>query len=118
MIDIIILSVYTAAILAVGILAFSYYKRYHRVLSVVAGLVVDKEQLLDRIDELTLLASKDVNNDFIKFISESRASAFGYIETVQAAISSYKAAIESGSEDDIIVSRLALFEVLPSQKDI
>jgi hypothetical protein len=82
-------------------------------IKVIAQLLVDKEVLLDKIDNIILETSNEANEGFIKFLSESREAAFEYIENVQKTISQYLVAIENGNQDEIITARMELFAHLP-----
>lgn len=106
-----------ALVLVIAAQAFFYYKKYIRLIRSVTDLVLEKQLLLDKIDTLNLETSKDVNEGFIKFLSESRESAFEYIEDVQSAIQSYLVATLNNNPDEIIAARLELFSYLPEQSD-
>jgi hypothetical protein len=56
----------------------------------------------------------ETNDDFIKFVSDSRDWAFNYIEDVQQAIQELKTSVESGypTEEALI----KLFNLLPEQQ--
>ena len=82
---------------------------------VIAQLVLDKEVLADKLDKVVLENSKEVNEGFIKFLSESREAAFSYIESVQNSVQNYLAAHESGNNDTIVTARMELFSHLPEQ---
>jgi hypothetical protein len=90
-----------------------YYIKFGNMIKVIAQLLVDKEVLLDKIDNIILETSNEANEGFIKFLSESREAAFEYIENVQKTISQYLAAIENGNQDEIITARMELFAHLP-----
>lgn len=60
-------------------------------------LQLDKDALLAQIDKLAAeisLSNAPGNDGFVRFLSESRASAFEYIEDVQNAISNFVADAE------------------------
>lgn len=106
------------ASLAISVAAFAtayviYYVKFHNMIKVIAQLLVDKETLLDRIDTIILENSKEANEGFIKFLSDSREAAFDYIENVQKSISQYLVAIENGNADEIVTARMELFAHLP-----
>jgi ribonucleotide reductase alpha subunit len=90
-----------------------YYIKFSNMIKVIAQLLVDKEVLLDKIDAIILETSNEANEGFIKFLSESRAAAFDYIENVQKAISQYLVAIENGNPDEVVTARMELFSHLP-----
>ena len=68
------------------------------------------------IPSLTLTKSEyfDIENGFIKFLSETRETAYEYIENVQISIAELKDAIESGNEENIAVAYKKLIDFLPS----
>jgi hypothetical protein len=92
-------------------------------------LRLDKKRLIDSIVQLSLdltLTRKSLQDakvspteldGFVKFLSDSRSSAYDYIESVQAAIERYLVAIENKNEDEIITARLELFSYLPESPD-
>jgi len=92
-------------------------------------LRLDKKRLIDSIVQLSLdltLTRKSLQDakvspteldGFVKFLSDSRSSAYDYIESVQAAIERYIVAIENKNEDEIITARLELFSYLPESPD-
>jgi hypothetical protein len=82
-----------------------------------AQLIIDKGIILNRLEQAELANSKEVNDGFIKFLSQSRDAAFKYIEDVQMAIKNYLSAIESGNEDHIQVARMELFSHLPEASE-
>lgn len=110
----ILLSIILVASLVSNIYLFSRYKRF---LGVIAQLIVDKEILVDKVDELVAMSSKEFNDGFIKFISESRESAFQYIEEVQVSIKNYLNAINLGTQDDVVAARMELFNHLPEENE-
>ena len=75
------------------------------------------EQTFDNIalqDELA--RSNNIPSDtegFIKFLSESRESAYDYIEDVQAVISKLDTAMKSGNDGDIGKAYLELMTYMP-----
>lgn len=90
-----------------------YYIKFRRMIRVIAQLVIDKELLLDKLDNFVLENSKEANEGFIKFLSDSREAAFEYIENVQKSIQSYLVAVENGNQDEIVTARMELFSHLP-----
>ena len=92
-------------------------------------LRLDKKRLIDSIVQLSLdltLTRKSLQDakvspteldGFVKFLSDSRSSAYDYIESVQAAVERYLVAIENKNEDEIITARLELFSYLPESPD-
>lgn len=100
----------------VGSLAVVLKLRNIKLLSQVAQLVIDKQAILEELDKSLFISnnSADIENGFIKFLSESRDSAFEYIENVQLAISNLRIAMQSGDENQISVAYNNLIELLPS----
>jgi hypothetical protein len=82
----------------------------------VAQLTIDKQTIGEELDRLSFISSNsvDIENGFIKFLSETRDSAYEYIENVQEAIAELQSAMESGSEGDIAVAYKKLIDFLPS----
>jgi hypothetical protein len=82
----------------------------------IAQLIIDKQALADELDRLSFISSNstDIENGFIKFLSETRDSAYIYIEDVQSGILSLQAAMDSGSEEDIAIAYRNLINFLPS----
>jgi len=66
-----------------------------------------KEEIL--IDKVTDM------DGFVKFLTESRTSAFEYIEEVQKAIQELHLAMESDNEEKIKDAYLRLMEFLPEE---
>lgn len=78
-----------------------------------AKLEIDKSHLKKEI-----LVDKVTDMDgFVKFLTESRTSAFDYIESVQESIKSLHAAMETGDEDQITNAYLKLMTFLPEETD-
>lgn len=88
-------------------------QRYIRVIKTVAQLVIDKGVLTEKIDKLELQNSKEANDGFVKFLSQSRDAAFKYIEDVQVSIQNYVDVIDTGTEEEIKLARMELFSHLP-----
>jgi len=96
---------------------FLYRKKYTNMINIIAQLIVDKEAIVSKLDEQILLNSKEVNDGFVKFLSESREAAFTYIEDVQTSILNYVKAIESNDNDAILIARMELFSHLPDNME-
>jgi hypothetical protein len=82
-------------------------------IKVIAQLLIDKQMLLDKIDSIILENSDEANEGFIKFLSDSRESAFEYIENVQESINRYLVAVQNNNPDEIATARMELFSHLP-----
>lgn len=92
-------------------------RRYVRTLATVSQLVLDRGTLMDRLDQLELEASKEVNDGFIKFLSQSREAAFKYIEDVQTSIQNYVDVVDTGTDEEIKLARIELFSHLPESPE-
>jgi len=93
-------------------------QRYIRVIKTVAQLVIDKGVLTEKIDKLELQNSKEANDGFVKFLSQSRDAAFRYIEDVQVSIQNYVDVIDTGTEEEIKLARMELFSHLPEVPEL
>lgn len=113
MIDIILIISLSICIAVFATAYVVYYVKFRNMIKVIAQLLIDKEALLDRMDTIILENSKEANEGFIKFLSDSREAAFDYIENVQKSISQYLVAVENGNPDEIVTARMELFSHLP-----
>jgi biopolymer transport protein ExbB/TolQ len=88
-----------------------------KLISVVAQLFVDKNVMSEELDRLSFVVNNgpSIENDFIKFLSDSRDSAYEYIEKVQAAIEALYKAMESDKSSEIDKSYKELIKFLPSK---
>jgi hypothetical protein len=117
MIDLSVFILYNV-LLAIFITLFLVFrKKYIRMIGSLAQLMVDRGILLNRLDQLELEASKEVNDGFIKFLSQSRDAAFKYIEDVQVAIKNYLDAINSNNQESVEIARMELFSHLPESSE-
>lgn len=81
-------------------------------------LLIDKNNLIDeakRIADMSGSAKSADREGFIKFLSESRDLAFGYIEKFQAALSEFDNAKKSGNVEQIARSTEKLLDLLPEE---
>lgn len=92
-------------------------RRYIRTLATVSQLVMDRGTLMDRLEQLELEASKEANDGFIKFLSQSREAAFKYIEDVQTSIQNYVDVVDIGTDEEIKLARIELFSHLPESSE-
>ncbi len=90
--------------------------RNTKLTATIAQLIIDKQTLGDELDRLSFISSNsaDIENGFIKFLSETRETAYEYIQDVQISIAELRDAIESGNEEDIAVAYKKLIDFLPS----
>lgn len=107
----------TILLFIASVFAFMYRQKYIKMVRIIAQLVIDKDILTKKLDEQLLLSSKEVNDGFVKFLSESREAAFTYIEDVQVSILNYMKAIESNDDEAILIARMELFSHLPENME-
>jgi hypothetical protein len=83
---------------------------------VFAQLLVDRAALQEEVSRLSFINSNstDIENGFVKFLSQSREEAFSYIEEVQDAIFSIKIAIDLNDETLLSEAYTKLISFLPS----
>ena len=117
MVETIIIVLLAIGLTASSIFAYYHWHRHRNILKAVAQLIVDKEVLMNKLDLANAETSKQVNDGFIKFLSDSRESAFNYIEDVQVAIENYLVATENGNADEIATARMELFSHLPEDSE-
>jgi hypothetical protein len=115
--DLIIVSILGVMLMVSTAAAAAVSLKHKRSLAVVAQLVIDKTTLLDELSKANFIAenSSDLNDGFIKFLSESRDTAFEYISDVQASIESLKRAMDLRDEAMITESYTKLISFLPSE---
>jgi hypothetical protein len=79
-------------------------------------LLVDRLSLQEEVSRLSFINSNstDIENGFVKFLSQSREEAFSYIEEVQDAIFSIKIAIDLNDETLLSEAYTKLISFLPS----
>jgi hypothetical protein len=96
LIEIILMGILVALILSFLLLSVILKAKNIKLYSVIAQLVVDKQIMSDEISKLSFMANNApaIENDFVKFLSDSRASAYEYIEDVQAALLEFKKKVE------------------------
>lgn len=111
--EVIIIIIMSMLVVFFAVAVLIFRQKYRGLIKIVAQLLIDKETLLDKIDSLILENSKEANEGFVKFLSDSRESAFTYIENVQLSINNYLSAIDSKNEDKITAARMELFSYLP-----
>jgi hypothetical protein len=76
-------------------------------------LLLDKGALLEKIETLNLEYSKEANDGFVKFLSQSRDWAFEYIEDAQDSIRNYQTALEGSDPVVAMEARQRMFDLLP-----
>ena len=85
-----------------------------KLIGIIAQLLIDKEVITEKINDLNAMTSKEFSDGFIKFISDSRDAAFEYIENAQLIIKNYLGALESKDDDGATVYRMELVSLLPT----
>jgi biopolymer transport protein ExbB/TolQ len=115
--DIGIIAGLTVLIVVLSVFVIVLKLKNTKLLSLVAQFFVDKTVLSEEVDRLSILVNNGpaIENDFVKFLSDSRNSAYEYIEEVQAAIEALYKAMESDKESNIDKAYKALLEFLPSK---
>lgn len=109
-----------SALIIVAVLSASFislYLKYKKVLKDFVQAEIDKLILFEQVEKTSqeISAMKIQETDgFLKFISESRDWAFGYIENVQKAIEKLHKAMESNDEAKITEAYAELIKFLPS----
>lgn len=117
MLDLIILIVLGIAVVSLTISTIVFRLKYRRMIVSIAQLVIDNDIISNKLETVLLETSKEVNEGFIKFLSDSREAAFSYIENVQQAIQHYLIAVENGNADEITTARMELFSHLPEDSE-
>lgn len=117
LINVLILAGLASAIFILSIVAIVLKIKNNKIISVVAQLFVDKSILSEEIDRLSFIVNNgpSIENDFIKFLSDSRDGAYEYIEKVQTAIEALYKAMESDKENEIDRTYKELLKFLPSK---
>ena len=79
--------------------------RLNKSIEMSTQLWVDRTALQEELDKLAFINSNstDIENGFIKFLSESRDQAFAYIEGVQAAIQDLENAMQTGIKSNSVL---------------
>jgi hypothetical protein len=103
-------------IVSLAILAANSIKNKKNLESI-AQLFIDRSAMSEEIDRLSFIAnnSSDINDGFVKFLSESRDVAFDYISEVQLAIESLKTAMDLDDAALISDAYEKLKSFLPSE---
>jgi hypothetical protein len=118
LIEVILASMVVALLFVVLILSVVSKAKTTKLYAAIAQLVVDKQILSDEVKRLSFMANNSpaIENDFIKFLSDSRDSAYDYIEEVQATLLELKDLVDSdGSELEVDMCYQKLINLLPSE---
>jgi biopolymer transport protein ExbB/TolQ len=117
LVNVLVLAGLASVILILSVTAIVLKIKNNKLISVVAQLFVDKSVLSEEIDRLSFIVNNgpSIENDFIKFLSDSRDGAYEYIEKVQTAIEALYKAMESDKESEIDRTYKELLKFLPSK---
>jgi hypothetical protein len=118
LIEVILASMVVALLFVVLIVSVLSKGKTTKLYAAIAQLVVDKQILSDEVKRLSFMANNSpaIENDFIKFLSDSRDSAYDYIEDVQATLLELKDLVDSdGSELEVDMCYQKLINLLPSE---
>jgi hypothetical protein len=114
-IELIVIAILVFGLIVMSAFLVRYGLRSKRLAASVVQLIIDKNAIAEELDRLSFISSNstDIENGFIKFLSETRESAYEYIADVQATILELKTAMDSGKDEDIAASYKKLIEFLP-----
>lgn len=114
--DIVVLAMFSTLVIVLIGWVVRLRLKTDKLVTAMTQLLIDKQALVAELDRVSFISdnSIDIENGFIKFLSDSRESAFAYIEDVQVAILNLKDAMESGDESQIAESYNKLISFLPS----
>ena len=123
MFDLSELIVFSVVIVIVALLVISNLSMYFankKTMSSLIQVTLDKlslQEALDRLANEYEMISIQETDGFVKFLSESRESAFTYIEEVQQSIKELATAMDSASETNIEMAYKNLLKYLPKEED-
>ena len=102
--DLIVVSSLSVLLVLLSALLVASKLKERKSLETMAQLLIDRAAMSEEINRLNYIVenSSDLNDGFIKFLSESREEAFSYISEVQQALEYIKIAMEL--KDDIMIS--------------
>lgn len=116
------LIIFGTNIAIIAILAINNVRLYvsnKKVVTQIVQLTLDKISLENAMDKLTqeieLLNLKETDG-FVKFLSESRESAYEYIEEVQSSIRQLANAMNVGEENSIELAYKELIKHMPKEQ--
>jgi len=118
LIEVVVMGILVAMLLSFLLLSVILKAKNLKLYSVIAQLAIDKQIMSDEISKLSFMANNapSIENDFIKFLSDSRSSAYEYIEDVQDTLLELKSLVDSnGSASDIDACYKKLISLLPSE---
>lgn len=92
-----------------------YFKNKKKLLTTVVQVYADKMILQDEVRKLRSEKElNDKNTEFVRFLSESRESAFSYIEDVQLAIKNLREAMGGEDQHKITAAYNTILSFLPN----
>ena len=114
--NLVALATVSFAFVVVSGLAIRIKLKLNKSNQVFTQLLVDRAALQEEVSRLSFINSNsaDLENGFVKFLSQSREEAFSYIEEVQDAIFSIKIAIDLNDQDLLNEAYTKLISFLPS----
>lgn len=117
LVEVIIISILSISLVISLAMLLSSGIKNKKNLESIAQLFIDRSAMSEEIDRLNFIVnnSSDINDGFVKFLSESRDLAFEYISEVQLAIESLKISMELNDEAMIGESYKKLISFLPSE---
>lgn len=117
LVEVIIISILSISLVISLAMLLSSGIKNKKNLESIAQLFIDRSAMSEEIDRLNFIVnnSSDINDGFVKFLSESRDLAFEYISEVQLAIESLKTSMELNDEAMIGESYKKLISFLPSE---
>lgn len=118
--EVLIFSVLIFLIVVLAYVALFLKLRLSKVLSVVVQLEVDKRILQKENFALAKIAEESSMPDkegFIAFLSQSRDSAFTFIESFQKSVMKLKAAIIAKDDQKILEAYKEIMEYVPDEKE-
>jgi biopolymer transport protein ExbB/TolQ len=123
MFDLSELIVFSVVIVIIALLVISNLSMYFANKKTMSSLIqatLDKlslQEALDRLANEYEIISIQETDGFVKFLSESRESAFTYIEEVQQSIKELATAMNSASETNIEMAYKNLLKYLPKEEN-
>lgn len=110
-------------VVIIGYLAFQVATLYKDKIDLIKELIQsnnDVDMLSSRLEEVAskqeLLAGSE--NDFIKFLSQTREDAFEYIAKVQGGIAEFVSATDAKDDVRVLAAYQELISFLPSDNDM
>jgi hypothetical protein len=117
------LIIFSSVLMIIALLVVSNVRMYYVNKKTVASLVqttLDNFSLKEALDKISneyeLLAIQETDG-FVKFLSDSRESAFLYIEEVQESIKVLATAMDSANETNIETAYKNLLKHLPKEEN-